>query len=165
MSRSGYSDDCDGWALICWRGAVKSAIRGARGQALLRETLTALDAMPVKELIAHELVQDGEFCTLGVVGQKRGIDISALDPEDRESVAVAFGIAPALAAEIVYENDEHVDDFQWVEVEICGPMRPYYPEWGKHKRGMSILNPDAPTHRWQHMRNWVEKNIKEGGAG
>jgi len=41
MSRSGYSDDCDVWALIRWRGAVKSAIRGARGQAMLRELIQA----------------------------------------------------------------------------------------------------------------------------
>lgn len=32
MSRCGYSDDYDQWALIRWRGAVESAIRGKRGQ-------------------------------------------------------------------------------------------------------------------------------------
>lgn len=34
MSRSGYTDDCDyegNWPMICWRSAVKSAIRGKRG--------------------------------------------------------------------------------------------------------------------------------------
>ncbi|KGC50992.1 hypothetical protein DO66_5867 [Burkholderia pseudomallei] len=36
MSRSGYSDDCGGWSLIRWRGAVNSAIKGARGQKFLR---------------------------------------------------------------------------------------------------------------------------------
>lgn len=35
MSRSGYSDDCYGWELICWRGAVNSAIKGKRGQSFL----------------------------------------------------------------------------------------------------------------------------------
>lgn len=44
MSRSGYNDDCDGWALIRWRGAVNSAINGKRGQAFLRELVAALDA-------------------------------------------------------------------------------------------------------------------------
>lgn len=30
MSRSGYTDDCESdWGMICWRGAVKAAIRGA----------------------------------------------------------------------------------------------------------------------------------------
>lgn len=47
MSRSGYVDDCDDMlALGRWRGAVRSAIRGARGQSLLREALVILDALP-----------------------------------------------------------------------------------------------------------------------
>jgi hypothetical protein len=38
MSRSGYSDawDDDTWAIIRWRGAVKQAMNGARGQAFKR---------------------------------------------------------------------------------------------------------------------------------
>lgn len=37
MSRSGYTDEDDIWAMIRWRGAVTSAIRGKRGQQALRE--------------------------------------------------------------------------------------------------------------------------------
>ena len=70
MSRSGYSDECDGWDLIRWRGAVASAIRGQRGQAFLREMLSALDAMPEKRLISEELERDGEVCAMGAVGQR-----------------------------------------------------------------------------------------------
>jgi hypothetical protein len=66
-----------------------------------------MDAMPVKELIANELQsKDGNYCTLGVVGAKRGIDLSSLDPEASEQVAQAFDIAEPLAQEIVYLNDE-----------------------------------------------------------
>ena len=106
MSRSGYSDDLETWSLICWRGAVKKAITGSRGQALLREMLMALDAMPAKRLISRDLIKEGEVCALGAVAAARGLDVSALDPEDRDTVAAVFNIAPALAAEIVYENDE-----------------------------------------------------------
>lgn len=106
MSRSGYSDDLENWDMIRWRGAVASAIRGERGQQILRELAEAMDAMPNKRLIAHELVQEGEFCALGVVGEKRGIDLTKIDPEDRDAVATQFNIAAAMAAEIVYENDE-----------------------------------------------------------
>ncbi len=35
MSRSGYQDDCEG--LNLYRGTVRRAIRGKRGQAFLRE--------------------------------------------------------------------------------------------------------------------------------
>lgn len=119
MSRSGYSDDYDGnnWDLIRWRGAVNAAIKGSRGQAFLKEMLAAFDAMPEKRLIAEDLVKDRvvdpeagatvrEVCAIGAVGAVRGVDMTKLDPEDREGVAGAFGIAPAMAAEIVYMNDE-----------------------------------------------------------
>lgn len=132
MSRSGYSDDLDEPTLNLWRGAVASAIRGKRGQALLREMAAALDAMLVKELIASELENEGEYCALGVVGKARGIDMADIDPEDYEAVAETFGVATALTQEIMWQNDE---------------------AWS-HR--------EAPEHRWSRMRQWVLENIKEG---
>lgn len=110
MSRAGYCDEIDSWALIRWRGAVKSAIRGKRGQAFIKELKAALKAMPVKRLIANELkTTDGEVCALGALGVARGIETKSLDPHDYHSVAGAFNISEALAREIMYENDEYYD--------------------------------------------------------
>lgn len=134
MSRSGYSDDCDGWSLIRWRGAVTSAIRGNRGQAFLREMLAALDALPDKRLIAHDLEAGGAVCAIGSVGKSRGLDMSGIDPEDKDAVAAKFGIAPALAAEIVYENDE-------------------FREWAAVK--------ETPEQRFIRMRQWIEGHLIE----
>lgn len=106
MSRSGYSDDCGGWDLIRWRGAVNSALNGKRGQAFLMELRDAMDAMPDKRLVTDTLESDGEFCALGVIGHKRGLDMASIDAHDRESVSNAFGIAEAMAAEVVFFNDE-----------------------------------------------------------
>lgn len=107
MSRSGYCDDIeDNWLHIIWRGQVASATRGKRGQALLREALEALDAMPEKKLIAHELRNEGAVCTLGALGQKRGVDMDALDPEDYDGIAGVFGVAHQLIQEIEFMNDE-----------------------------------------------------------
>ena len=109
MSRSGYSDDwdVDNWAMIRYRGAVMSAVRGKYGQAFLRELIKALDALPEPKLVAGDLQrEDGSVCALGAVGKARSLDMSELDPEDIESVADQFGIADALAKEIVYMNDE-----------------------------------------------------------
>jgi hypothetical protein len=106
MSRSGYSDDDYDWGTIMWRGAVASAIRGKRGQAFLLELLASLDALLEKRLIANELEKDGEVCAIGALGKRRGVDMAAIDPDDREQVARVFGIAPALASEVVYMNDE-----------------------------------------------------------
>jgi hypothetical protein len=107
MSRSGYTEDMeDNWALIRWRGAVMSAIRGKRGQEFLGKMLAALDAMPEKRLIARELENDGEVCALGSVGRAQGVDMSKIDPEDYGQVAAAFNIPESLAREIEYVNDE-----------------------------------------------------------
>lgn len=43
MSRSGYSDDCENVAM--WRGQVASAIRGKRGQTMLRDLVLAQEVM------------------------------------------------------------------------------------------------------------------------
>jgi hypothetical protein len=121
MSRSGYSDDCENVGL--WRGAVERATKGYRGQHLLKKLRAALDAMPVKRLIADAIKDEtGEVCALG-----------ALDPNvtsyDAEDLAIHFGIARALAAEIVYMNDE-------------------YP-----------FKTETPEQRWIRMRAWVAAQI------
>jgi hypothetical protein len=146
MSRSGYSDDCDGWALIRWRGAVNSAIKGKRGQALLRELAEALDAMPVKELVAQEFEAEGQFCALGVVGAHRGIKTSHLIDAERDEVAQTFGIAEALAAEIMDVNDNSGD---------------YWSRWDSSGNGKS----DGPARRdrekrWRDVRSWVAGQLK-----
>jgi hypothetical protein len=159
MSRSGYHDDDgdDTWGLIRWRGAVASALRGSRGQAFLRELVTALDAMPEKRLASESLVTaDGEFCTLGVVGSARGVELKVLDPEDWTAVAKAFGLSEAMVREIVFENDEYINGWEWVWVEICGPMRRYE----QHKRSIRIPITNAAERRWKHMRDWAQENIK-----
>jgi hypothetical protein len=79
---------------------------------------------------------------------------------DREEAANAFGIAPALVAEIMYLNDEIVNERKRVEVELCGPVRPYYPEFGQLTHSFQQDDPSAPFKRWQVMRDWVAKNIK-----
>lgn len=131
MSRSGYSDNCDGWDLIMWRGAVASAMRGKRGQAFLREMLAALDALPEKRLAANELIEEGEVCAMGAVGKARGIEMT-VDPENREGVANLFGIAPAMAREIAFVND---DDFSY--------------------------RAETPEARYVRVRKWIVEQIKQ----
>lgn len=139
MSRSGYSDDGeDQWALICWRGAVASALRGKRGQAVLREALAALDALPKAELIAGDLEAAGSVCLLGAVGTRRNLNMTGVDVEDHEHVASLFALPHALACEIMWENDEG----------------------GRYG--------ETPRARWERMRRWIASNIKgdlPGGVG
>lgn len=111
MSRSGYSDDCfEQWDIIRWRGAVASAMRGTRGQDFLKELVDALDALPSRRLISDTLqAADGEVCALGAIGISRRINMDGFDPEEPGPLAGKFGIAEAMAAEIVYMNDEWFD--------------------------------------------------------
>lgn len=146
MSRSGYRDDCDqDWDFIMYRGAVASAMRGKRGQAFLKEMLAAMDGMEHKRLIAWELEEPvaevpcshwglfitGGVCAIGAVGEERGVNMADLDPEDADNVAKIFGIAPAMAREIVWENDE------------AGP----------HK--------ETPEQRFERMRKWISGMIRD----
>ena len=131
MSRSGYNEEYDDeWRLIMWRGAVASAVRGKRGQAFLGEMLAVLDAMPEKRLISDALEAGDQVCAIGAVGKARGLDMSQLNPDDRETVASAFGISRALAQEIAYENDE------------AG--------WGA----------ETPERRFERMRRWIASLIR-----
>ncbi len=124
MSRSGYSDDGDHVQL--WRAAVDRATFGKRGQAFMRRLRDALDAMPTKRLIADAIKNEaGEVCVLGAVDPN-------VDEYDAESLAEHFGIARALAAEIVYMNDEY---FNW------------------------SIGAESPEQRWARMRAWVAQQI------
>lgn len=139
MSRSGYYDGWgDEWALIRWRGAVASALRGRRGQAFLRELRDALDELPEQKLIAGALEKDGCVCALGAVGRKRGLpNMDEIDPEDREKIAQTFGIAEAMAAEIMYENDEG-EIFRFNET-----------------------TEEIDARRFRRLREWVDGHIRD----
>lgn len=178
MSRSGYTDDADDDPLAYgrWRQAVKRSIEGRRGQALLRELIQALDAMPDKRLYPGSFATaEGEFCALGVLGAQRGTKMDDLGDEDecsRELVGQRFGIAPAMAAEIMYLNDEYaVETWQWVDVTICGPMPEQRTvQYGRHEvaqrvreqhvRNVRVHNDNHPQQRWRRMRQWAVENLK-----
>jgi hypothetical protein len=141
VSRSGYTDDIDDqWSFIQWRGAVKSALQGRRGQLFLMEMLAAMDALPVKRLVANELeapdlvpcshwgmFEAQSVCAIGAVGKRRGVDMTSIDPDDYETVARKFGIAQAMAQEIVFINDE----------------------WGR----------ETPEARFIRVREWIASQI------
>lgn len=153
MSRSGYTDDSENVAM--WRGMVASATRGKRGQQFFKELLAALDAMPVKRLIADQLEDgpQGEVCAIGALGRAKGIDMTAMDPECPETVAPAFNIAECLAQEVVYMNDEYQ---AYVYIELPGPP----PAWSYHHHCFSRAI--TPEERWQRMHDWVAKQIRSG---
>ena len=149
MSRANYSDDCDAGQLNVWRGAVKSAIRGKRGQAFLQELAAAMDAMPDKRLIAGAASHGGCMCTLAVVAQSRGLDLDRLErlmgDGETEAIANMLGIADAMTREVMFENDEG-----------CG-----YEYWlnSGHHISPNIRHKTTEEKRWIQMRSWVAANL------
>ncbi|MBO0246806.1 hypothetical protein J0671_25985, partial [Vibrio sp. Vb0592] len=77
---------------------------------------------------------------------------------------------PAMVREIVYENDEGLYPWEPVTFVLCGPVRPYYPEWGEHvfEKGVRIPEDRLGAMRWERMRKWVDQNLvdaaRDGGG-
>lgn len=142
MSRSGYSEDGDYDTLQAgrWNAQVASALRGARGQKFLRDLVAALDAMPVKELVSGALeTEEGAVCALGCLGRAKGVPLQGLaseewDDSDWDKLSATFNIAPQLAREVMYINDDHDSYYQPVQ-------------------------PDN-ARRWRDVRDWAAKNIR-----
>lgn len=146
MSRHGYLEDCgdydDNLAQGRWQAQLRSATRGRRGQAFFRALVEALDALPEKSLVANSLeTNEGGVCALGCLARHRGVDVKELDlggdyPDDEwedsdwDKLSNLFNIAPQVAREVMYVNDE-----TWA------------PE------------PDANAVRWQKVRAWAARQI------
>jgi hypothetical protein len=131
VNRSGYVDYLEEPAHTLYRGRVANTIRGKRSQAFLRELLAALDVMPRKRLIKDALIdENGEPCAIGVVCQTRDLDVSQVNYEDPDQVGRLVGVSKTLAAELEFENDD------------------------------GVMPGETPGHRWQRIRNWVQRHLK-----
>lgn len=154
MSRSGYSYDCENLEL--YRASVARALEGKRGQAFLRKLVEALDAMPIKELSAGTFQRGLSPCALGAAACHLGVDVSDLEPVEygpdhygaveRDDVALRFNIAPSMAAEIMYENDECGN-----ALELGSPGGTVPAHW----------RPETDEERWQRMRDWAQRHLAE----
>jgi hypothetical protein len=147
MSR--YSD-CDGYDWEPWMegqaaGALRSAIRGCRGQQLLRDLIAGLDALPKPELAAGALEdpETGCVCALGAVRLQRGAEAVPLrfDPTDEDvdwrELAEPFDISETLAEAVVSQND--------------------YNTVGNDEQSRRI--------RWQSVRAWAVGHLTAPASG
>jgi hypothetical protein len=95
---------------------------------------------------------DCGVCAIGALGLKRGVSMARLDPEDAATIGEIFNIAEQLAREVVWENDEASGRVTVV------PSR-YDPVSGRYVNG--VYRDETPEERWQRMRNWAARNIRE----
>lgn len=97
-----------------------------------KELAAALDAMPVKRLIAGELFDGADCCSMGAVALARGITVQRWP-----HILVQLDIPEQLWDEVVNTND-------------CGSSG----DCG------SVFN-ETPEARWIRMRAWVDQQINE----
>ena len=141
MSRLCQDDygDAEPWMEGQQAGALRSAIRGQRGQRLLRDLVAGLEALPSPELSAGALEDEdtGCCCAFGAVRRYRGAAAVPLyfDPMEADldppHFAEPFDVAPALAWEVVEVNE-----------------------------GLSDSNMEAARRqRWEKVRAWAVKHL------
>jgi hypothetical protein len=140
---TGESDDPLDWGR--YAAALRSAIRGQRGQRLLRDLVAGLDSLPEPELSSGALAdpKTGCVCALGAVALQRGYSLDQLleeDPDDCFPEEIArrtdFDISTTLANEIMQIND---DVFTTSNL------------------------PEDRQRRWRLVREWALSRLKETG--
>lgn len=142
-----YDEDYANQGLLWWAN-IERHIKGAKGQAVLREIRDILQAMPEKVLITSRLADEkGHVCAVGAVALARRVakgesrddvlrDLAARIPEDDNymgaditaSLGVQVGLKYGLAWTLGYANDAY---------------------WK-----------DTPEERYERVLAWVEKNIQ-----
>jgi hypothetical protein len=106
--------DAEPWMYGQQVGALKSALRGQRGQRLLRDLVAGLDSLPTPELSAGALEDEatGCCCAFGAVRRYRGAAAVPLwfhpmeEDLDPPHFAEPFDVAPALTWAVVAANEE-----------------------------------------------------------
>jgi hypothetical protein len=136
-----YGGDFESWMEGQDAGALKSAIKGRRGQRFLQDLLAALDSLPEPELSAGALEDEttGCCCAFGAVRRFRGESSVPLwfDPMDEDvdphHLAELFDVSQRLAWEVVVVNDTY-----------CGNNN----------------SPGDRRRRFKEVREWAVRNIR-----
>lgn len=172
MSRSGYDYDydVDQWATIRYGGMLASAIRGRRGQGFLRDLAEAMDAMPEKRLIAHDLIRDEPppsdlvrwlFAATeeGASSRRYSWDasISIRWPHEGAGVCAIGSLGVRRGVEMATLDPEDAETVG-ATFDIATPLA----------REVVFQNDEAgpwkgetPEQRWQRMRKWVSAKIAD----
>lgn len=131
MSRHGYSEDLEQQDLAMWRGRVASASRGQRGQKLFVDLRNALDAMPEKRLIS------GDF-------------------QNVHGECCALGCVGMARGHDMRELDPEQDNDSVAGMLDVAECLVQEVEWVNDEAA-----PSDPIKRWEYVRKWVDRQIKQ----
>lgn len=138
----GYNDE--GMPIGLWRGAVKKAIEGRRGQAALRELLAALLALPEHRLAFDSLYDGRDSCAIGVLALSR-----AQDAEERDEVIL----------QLLGEDGGDIVAMSQFAFEELGLT--YTLAWEIIEANDSDEGHLTPEERWREVVGWVRARIYE----
>jgi hypothetical protein len=136
-----YDDDSDPSQEGLAAGALRSAIRGERGQRFIRDLVQALDALPLPDLAAGALEDEetGCPCAFGAVRRFRGADAVPLwfhpmeEDVTPDNLAKPFNVSKTLAWAVVQVNED----------------------------GMIGNDEETRRLRWKRVRDWAVRRLSE----
>jgi len=136
-------DDWEPWMNGQRAGALRSAIRGRRGQQFLRDLVNALDALPEPELSAGALEdkETGCCCAFGAVRRHRGAESVPLGFHPMEEdvtpdhLTEPFDVSRALAWEVVEAKEG------WSKSNLPGARRQRFKDVRRWAVGALLVPP------------------------
>ena len=152
MSR--FSDceyDGEGPSPVLWQQAVTNALRGRRGQAVLRELREALLDLPQPRLIVGALVREGEVCALGALAAQR----LAASPITLNSTQIG-----SLVELEAFVGQWTQDEFSSMEFgRQMGLVRPL--AWAiAYENDEGSWNRETPEQTFQRVLRWVDRQLE-----
>ena len=157
MSRFGdCEDDGEGPSPVLWQQTVANALRGRRGQAVLRELREALLGLPQPRLIVGALVREGEVCALGALAGRR----LAAGPLTLKGCGDETRIATSLAELEAMVGQEAQDEFSIMEfgrqMGLTGAL-----SWAvAFENDEGSWNRETPEQTFRRVLYWVDRQLE-----
>lgn len=136
-----------------WQQAARNALRGRKGQAVLRELRAALLALPEPRLI------EGRFCS--------GLDVCPLGALAKQRLAagstIPWGRAPFTSMEELEERLGEELEEEWTTVDLGEAMglKKTLAWTIAYENDEGNWNTETPEQRYQRMQSWVEGQLRE----
>lgn len=146
-----YECDGEGPPHEFWRQAARNALRGRKGQAVLRELREALLALSASRLLKGYFCHDGEVCALGALAKYR--------LERGQAIPATFGRAQYTRLEEIERAEDVEDEYTTMYLgEKMGLKKTlaWAVAWENDEGGWDS---DTPEQRYQRMSRWVEGQI------
>lgn len=140
-------------ATALFERAVENAMKGRRGQALLKEIEAALLALPEKKLVAGAVCRDGQVCMLGSVVVERAV---------RSGKTRAEALAELERKALEWGQDDEDGDETFVFLKDLLGIKQESLAWTLVYQNDEIWC-KSPEDRYERMLEWIRARIAKPG--